>query len=43
MFINPPFATNTKWDENEDINEDNEFMACAANQTAQLQRFQAQI
>ena len=25
------FATNTKWDENEDIEEDFDFMNCAAN------------
>ena len=37
------FATNTKWDENEDIEEDEDFMNWAANCTAYLNSLQAQI
>ena len=37
------FATNTKWDENEDIEEDETFMNQTTNCTAHLQSLQAQI
>ena len=37
------FATNTKWDKNEDIEEDETFMNQIANSTAHLQSLQAQI
>ena len=37
------FATNTNWDENEDIKEDSNFMDHAANQMLQLKKLQAQI
>ena len=37
------FATNTKWDENEDITEDEDFMECAAHCTAHLKQLHAHI
>ena len=37
------FTTNTKWDENEDIIEDEPFMERAANQTAHLNKLHAHV